>query len=90
MVSRATTTCLYLNNAKATFDEAANSPVVSTGQLMVNDMKTLCLFSLDSLDNDSQPATGMMTPSATGNTEASGLIDLAMLAGRLAEYRQCA
>jgi hypothetical protein len=39
------------------------------------------LFSLDSLDNEQLPQSGMMAPSATGNTEASGLIDLAMLAG---------
>ncbi|MGB0648312.1 MAG: GYF domain-containing protein, partial [Bradymonadia bacterium] len=66
---------------EATFDEPANSPVISTAQLTGQRHENSVLFSLDSLDNDSKPASGMMTPSATGNTEASGLIDLAMLAG---------
>ena len=66
---------------EATFDEPSNSPVMSTAQLTGQRHENSVLFSLDSLDNEQLPQSGMMSPSAMGNTEASGLIDLAMLAG---------
>ena len=74
------------DHAEATFDEPGDSPVVSTAQLMGQRHENSVLFSLDSLDNDDAGTGGaanggMMHPSATKNTEGSGLIDLAMLGG---------
>lgn len=66
---------------EATFDEPPNSPVMSTAQLTGQRHENSVLFSLDSLDNDQVAQSSMMAPSATANTEASGLIDLAMLTG---------
>jgi predicted Zn finger-like uncharacterized protein len=66
---------------EATFDEPPNSPVMSTAQLTGQRHENSVLFSLDSLDNEQPAQSSMMSPSATGNTEASGLIDLAMLTG---------
>ena len=70
------------DHAEATFDEPGNSPVVSTSQLMGQRHENSVLFSLDSLDNEPQPdPSNLMHPNSDGNTEGSGLIDLAMLGG---------
>ena len=72
---------LVSDHGEATFDEPGDSPVVSTAQLMGQRHENSVLFSLDSLDNDDGASDGLMRPSATQNTEGSGLIDLAMLGG---------
>ena len=59
-----------------------SSPVVSTSQLTGQRHENSVLFSLDNLDKSENAADdGVMKPSAAGNTEGSGLIDLASLGG---------